>query len=190
MSLPGEPYNNAVFDELFNEYFSPLCAYCQYKFGADPHAAKDTVHAAFIHLLESDFTFSSKASSKSFLYKTVTNLCIDQVRHEKVKQAHIHLVRKQFTEADPAADAKVAELKDLQNDINKAIAALPDHMRQVFELSRNEGLTYAAIAQKLDISVKTVETQMSRALTKLRQQLASYLTMYWFLWLLQIFVKK
>ena len=190
MSLSGDPYYNALFDELFNEYFSPLCAYCQYKFGVDIDSARDVVHAAFINLLESGFTFSSKPASKAYLYKTATNICLDQLRHEKVKQHHINLVRKHFTENDPAEDAVPAELKDLQNDINKAIAALPEQMRRVFELSRNDGLKYAEIAARLNISVKTVETQMSRALMKLREKLSAYLSLYWIVWLLQIFCKK
>jgi len=190
MLLPNEPYNNAVFDELFNDYFNPLCAYCQYKFGLDIDPAKDAVHSAFINLLESDFIFSSKLSSKAFLYKTVTNICMDQLRHEKIKKAHVQLIQKHFREMEPGTDNKEAELKELQNDINKAIAALPDHMREVFELSRRDGLKYAEIARKLDISVKTVETQMSRALSKLRQKLSAYLSIYWFLWLLQFCTKK
>ena len=190
MPLPNEPYNNPAFDELFNEYFNPLCAYCQYKFGLDIDPAKDAVHSAFINLLESNFIFSSKPSSKAFLYKTVSNICLDLLRHEKIKKAHVQLVQKHFTEMDPAADNKTAELKELQNDINKAIAALPDHMREVFELSRRDGLKYAEIARKLDISVKTVETQMSRALSKLREKLSSYLPVYWFLWLIQVCIKK
>jgi RNA polymerase sigma-70 factor (ECF subfamily) len=190
MPLPNEPYNHAVFDELFNEYFSPLCAYCQYKFGLDVAIAKDAVHSAFINLLESNFIYSSKTSSKTFLYKTVTNICLDLMRHEKVKQAHVQLIQKHLTEMSSGEDNKVAELKELQNDINRAIAELPEHMRKVFELSRIEGLKYAEIARKLDISVKTVETQMSRALSKLRQKLSSYLPVYWLLWLIQYCIKK
>ena len=69
MPSPNEPYNNTGFDELFTDYFNPLCAYCQYKFGLDIEPAKDAVHSAFINLLESDFIFYVKLSSKAFLYK-------------------------------------------------------------------------------------------------------------------------
>jgi len=190
MSLPEERHNSIIFDELFNEYFAPLCAYCQYRFGLDIDPAKDAVHTAFINLLESDFAHFSRPSSKAFLYKTVTNICFDLLRHEKVKQAHMQYMRKYFTEANSGGEDKIAELKELQQDINKAVAALPEQMRRIFELSRNEGLKYAAIAQKLDISVKTVETQMSRALSKLREMLSSYLGIYWFFCLIQSFIKK
>ena len=52
--------NNVDFNELFREYFKPLCAYCQYKFGLAIDEAKDNVHSGFMNLLESDFIFSSK----------------------------------------------------------------------------------------------------------------------------------
>ena len=184
MPSVNEQSNNKAFDDLFHEYFKPLCAYCQYKFGLDIDVAKDVVHSAFINLLEAGVTFSSESSSKAYLYKVVTNICLDLKRHEKIKQKHVEFFQKQGTNTDTGNENLMAELKELQNDINKAIAELPDQMRKVFELSRNEGLKYTEIARQLGISIKTVETQMSRALVKLKQKLASYLSMYWLLLLI------
>ena len=177
MTSADDQNKKDAFDDLFREYFKPLCAFCQYKFDLDIDMAKDVVHSSFINLLESDFTSSSKLSSKTYLYRTAINLCLDLKRHEKVRQKQVEFFKKQVTETSVADEISV-ELKELQNDINKAIAELPDQMRKVFELSRYEGLKYAEIAGRLDISVKTVETQMSRALVKLRQKLGSYLSMY------------
>lgn len=178
MSSANEQNKDNAFDDLFREYFKPLCAYCQYKFGLDIEIAKDVVHSAFINLLESDFTSSSKLSSKTYLYRIVINICFDLKRREKIKQKQVEIFQKQATDVSMENENISIELKELQNDINKAIAELPDQMRKVFELSRYEGLKYAEIARQLDISVKTVETQMSRALVKLRHKLASYLSMY------------
>ena len=184
MPSADEQNKNKAFDDLFREYFKPLCAYCQYKFGLDIDVAKDVVHSAFINLLESDFTFSSKLSSKTYLYKVVTNICLDLKRHEKVKQKQVEFFQKQATNTNTGNENITAEWKELQNDINKAIAELPDQMRKVFELSRYEGLKYAEIARQMGISIKTVEIQMSRALVKLRKELASYLSIYWLLLLI------
>lgn len=176
---PSDELNkNKAFDELFQEYFKPLCAYCQYKFGLDIDVAKDAVHSAFVNLLESDFTFSSPSSSKTYLYKVVTNICLDLKRHEKIKQIHAALVQNQVATDNSGEESTMAELKELQKDINKAVESLPDQMRKVFELSRYERLKYAAIAEKLGISIKTVETQMTRALVKLRKTLAPYLSIW------------
>lgn len=179
MPSGNEQNKNKAFDELFQEYFKPLCAYCQYKFGLDIDMAKDAVHSAFTKLLESDFTFCSKLSSKTYLYKVVTNICLDLKRHEKIKEKHVEFFQKQVTNTKMGNGNTIAELKELQNDINKAIAELPEQMRKVFELSRHDGLKYAEIARQLGISIKTVEIQMTRALVKLRKKLASYLSIYW-----------
>ncbi len=168
-----------VFNKLFNEYFKPLCAFCQYKFSVDVDVAKDVVHSAFLKIWESDLPFSSELPSKTYLYKVVTNICLDMLRHEKIKQEHQRFFQKNSTAFDLCEDKNMTELKEMQTDIEKALADLPEQMRKVFQLSRQEGLKYAEIACQLGISVKTVEVQMSRALKKLRQKLAPYLCVYW-----------
>ena len=190
MRLADDQNANAVFNELFREYFKPLCAYCQFKFGFDIDVAKDAVHSGFVKLLESNFHFSSDAPTRTYLYKTVNNICLDLLRHEKTKQYYQQIINKDSFETEATEDYGTAEYKELQNNINRAVAEMPDQMRQVFELSRYEGLKYAEIAARLGISIKTVETQMSRALARLRQKLASYLSMYWFVMLVHLWIKK
>ena len=68
------------------------------------------------------------------------------------------------------------ELDELNRKIDQAILLLPDECRRIFLLSRDKGLKYAEISAELQISVKTVETQMSRALSRLRIQLKDYLS--------------
>ncbi len=190
MEPADEQKNNVDFNELFREYFKPLCAYCQYKFGLDIDEAKDAVHTGFINFLESGFVFYSKLSARAYLYKTVSNICFDLARHEKIKQQHVQYIQKNLSESDFEKEYNVAELKELQNKINKAIAEMPDQMREVFLLSRDHKLKNAEIALQKGISIKTVETQMSRALAKLRQQLAFYLTVLWILLLAYMGTKK
>ena len=163
----------AAFDQLFREYFIPLCTYCQYRFDLDSEAAKDVVHNAFLRLVESGGDFSSESSLKAYLYKTTTNLCLDRARHETVRQQHVQFIQRHLSKEE--REENIAEFKELQKDVHNAIAELPSQMREVFELSRYEGLKYAAIAERLGLSVKTVETQMSRALAKLRKKLGPYL---------------
>jgi RNA polymerase sigma-70 factor (ECF subfamily) len=169
---------NVDFNELFREYFKPLCAYCQYKFGLDIDEAKDTVHSGFINLLESDFIFSSKLSARAYLYKIVTNICIDLARHKKVKQHHVLHIQQKMPESKFEMDYNGVEFKELENDIKKVIAEMPEKMREVFLLSRDNKFKNAEIAQKKGISIKTVETQMSRSLALLRLKLASYLGVF------------
>ncbi len=176
-------FNNMKFDDaalefLFKKYFLSLCAYCQYKFGFDLDAAKEVVHTGFIKLWETRQNLSPGLSIKTYLYKIITNNCLDILKHEKVKQKYEKYFLQNCSETDTGNDFASTDFKKLSADIDKAIEELPEQMHKIFILSRYEGLKYAAIAQQLDISIKTVETQMSRALVKLRQKLSDYLTFY------------
>ncbi|MBD0286795.1 MAG: sigma-70 family RNA polymerase sigma factor, partial [Flavisolibacter sp.] len=121
---------------------------------------------------------SPDLSLKAYLYKVVTNISLDMLKHEKVKQQHVKYVFQHHTTESTATGFRDSELKELASDIDKAVAELPREMRRIFELSRYEGLKYAEIAAQLNISVKTVETQMSRALVKLRKSLSPYIALF------------
>lgn len=173
--------NNLLLDDaslelLFKEHFASLCAYCQYKFDLDGDAAREAVHTGFLKLWENRLTLSAELSVKAYLYKIVTNICLDFLRHEKVKQKHVRFIKENAAAAVADPFFRHAELKTLAADIDRAVAELPEQMRKVFELSRYENLKYAEISKQLNISIKTVETQMSRALFRLRKKLAPYLT--------------
>lgn len=173
----GLPFDEAAFELLFKEKFSLLCCYCQVKFGFDIHLAKEAVHTGFMKLWESRMNLSAGLSIKAFLKTCITNTCLDMIRHQKVVHKHERFVlqREQEASADPIYDHP--DLKSLAADIDKAVSELPEQMRKVFELSRYHGLKYAEISSYLNISVKTVETQMSRALVKLREKLSRYLAL-------------
>lgn len=191
--LPGDtkvsPLDHIKFDSLsfeifFKENFSALCAYCQYKFGFDLDQAKEVVHIAFIKLWETRDTISPDLSVKSYLYKIIINVSYDLFRHDKVKQKHEKHVLQNFALNYNKNEFDKVEFNELRNNIDKAVSELPYQMRQIFQMSRYEGLKYAEISSKLSISVKTVETQMSRALVKLRHKLADYLPFYFIVILL------
>jgi RNA polymerase sigma-70 factor, ECF subfamily len=171
-------FDDSSFEIFFKENFSCLCVYCQCKFGFELDQAKEIVHIAFIKLWENRHTISADSSIKAYMCKIITNVSYDNIRHDKVKQKHEKHVIENFSVSYNKNDFDKTELKQLRNDIDKAVSELPDQMRKIFEMSRYEGLKYSEISSRLTISVKTVETQMSRALVKLRQKLFIYLTLY------------
>lgn len=170
--------DDSAFEIFFKENFSSLCAYCQYKFKLDIDLAKEASHAGFIKLWENRSSLCNDLSLKAYLYKIVTNICYDTLRHEKVKRKYEKQVFEHPTIKYNNSNFNRAEFNELKNNVDKAVAELPEQMRKIFELSRYEGLKYAEISSRLSISVKTVETQMSRALVKLRHRLSDYLTFY------------
>jgi RNA polymerase sigma-70 factor (ECF subfamily) len=178
--LPADEKNNhhlddAAFEECFREYFIPLCAYCQYKFEFDLDLARDTVHNGFLHLWEIRQHLAPGTSIKAYLYKIITNLCLDVLKHRKVKDKKEKILARKKLYVVQDDGFQNIDFRQLKTDIDLAVSALPDQMRTVFQLCRLDGLKYAEVASRLGISVKTVETQMSRAQVKLREKLARYL---------------
>ncbi|BAV07924.1 RNA polymerase ECF-type sigma factor [Filimonas lacunae] len=168
-----EVWNEASFERFFKEKFASLCASCQYKFDLGIDETKDIVHAAFIKLWQlRDEVEPCRATA--FLVKVIGNSALDSIKHSQVRQKYARVVKGTAEEADDG-QFDVIDAKVLSAKIQGALQELPGQMRVVFELSRLEGLTYAAIAAQLNISVKTVETQMSRALTKMRTKLSDYI---------------
>jgi len=170
--------DDATFESFFKKNFIPLCAYCQYKFGFDLDQAKDIVQASFLKIWEARQGIAFDLLAKAYLFKTVSNKSLDMLRREKVKQkGEKQLLQNGFAgEQNNGFDQ--ADFKRLSDEIDLAVSELPVQMRKVFELCRFEGLKYAEIAGLLGISVKTVETQMSRALAKLRKKLSQHLMLY------------
>lgn len=183
-------YSEAAFEAFFKKYFQPLCVYCKFQFGFDLSEAEDLVHSAFIKLWESRQTLATDMAPRAYLYKIVDNLSRNKIKHEKVKDRYEQFVLKTTSEGSLPQTFDSVDLKQLQADIDAAITALPEQMRRIFELSRFEGLKYTEIASQLGISVKTVETQMSRALAKLREKLSGYLSFYFIVFLFSVLFKK
>jgi RNA polymerase sigma-70 factor, ECF subfamily len=173
--LQSDHLDDTTFEECFREHFIPLCAYCQYKFGFDLDLARDTVHNGFLHLWEIRQNLSPGTAVKAYLYKIVTNLCLDVLKHRKVKDRKEKILARKKLYVVQDDGFQNVDFRQLKADIDLAVSALPDQMREVFELCRYEGLKYAEVASRLSISVKTVQTQMSRAYIKLREKLARYL---------------
>ncbi|NJO24855.1 MAG: hypothetical protein HC867_02270 [Bacteroidia bacterium] len=80
--------DEADFEAFFKQHFTPLCLYCQFKFDFDLDIAKEAVHTAFIKLWETRHQLTAGLSPKSYLYKVVTNNCLDMLRHEKVRRKY------------------------------------------------------------------------------------------------------
>jgi RNA polymerase sigma-70 factor (ECF subfamily) len=173
---PGGRLDSRAFEELFRDYFTPLMLFAR-KILVDEDDAREVVHKVFIALWEKREEIDLTSSLKSYLFTSVHNRSLNVLRD-----------RKKFSDEElpeVAGDWDVStqiESMELEEKIREAIQSLPEKCRQVFELNRFEGLKYSEIAQKLNISVKTVENQMSKALKILREKLAHYLTLL--LWML------
>src|SRR4051794_20706537 len=163
-----------AFETFVKEHYGHLVIYCRFKFGFEMETAEDVVNSSFIKLWEVRQTMANDVSPKSYLYRIVHNLSLNSLKHERVRQQHARELYKTTSETIEQGTFDSVDLKQLRADIRAAVAELPSQMRTIFELSKFEELKYDEIATHLNISKKTVKTQMSRALTKLRDKLSHY----------------
>lgn len=157
---------------FFKTHYNHLCNYAN-TFLKDRDEAEEVVQNAFMTLWEKRQTLQITGQIKSYMFSMVQNSCLNVLKHRKVKQKHEHEVLASVSEADD--DEISLQSSELETQIFSALQKLPEKCRMIFKLSRFEELKYAEIAEKLDISVKTVENQMGKALRLMREELKEYL---------------
>lgn len=165
--------NKLAFDQLFRKYYGYLCNYAN-QFLKDQEAAEEVVQDIFFKLWQNRTGLDIEVSIKSYLFRTVQNTCLNQLKHQKVKETYQSYHQRQI-ELQEQQVHTLAEENELSHIIDEAINQLPEERKKVFKLSRFEELKYKEIAEKLGISIKTVEAQMGKALKQLRVSLADYL---------------
>lgn len=162
-----------AFAYVFKTFYSPLFNYAG-RILRDEEQANDVVQDTFCRLYENRSNITIHISLKSYLYRSVYNNCIDLIRHKKVANAYVDAKMLDFYFSRiiqlPEAELKMLD-EDIGEAIREAIAHLPERCRQIFCLSKLEGLSNKQIAEQLGISVKTVETQMTTAFVRLRKEL-------------------
>jgi len=162
-----------AFEMLFKTFYQPLCRYAT-SFLKDPDDAEEIVQAAFIGFWEKREAISIDTSVKSYLYRAVRNSCLNELKHEQVKQKYIAGETVMGEKVSESADHLAIHV-ELEDKIKAAIQTLPEQCRLIFTMSRFEELKYQEIADQLNLSVKTVENQMGKALKIMRTQLKEYL---------------
>mgnify|MGYP005825721467 CR=1 FL=1 len=162
-----------AFEMLFRTYYQPLCSYA-YTFVQDKDEAEEIVQSTFISLWEKKEILEIRTAVKPYLYAMVRNACLNVLKHAKVKKEHA-AVQMAMGERSSESVARTVMATELETRIHEAMDRLPEQCRLVFKLSRFEELKYSEIAEHLNISIKTVENHMGKALKLMREQLREYL---------------
>ena len=166
--------DESTFEQVFKSYYKNLHGYA-FAIIKDEMEAEEVVQQVFYKLWERAEKFSFQGPLGAYLYRAVHNESLNYLKHQKVKAGYrMHVVR---TAKDQSDDMPDTRNKELEHKLAMALNELPEQCRTIFQLSRFEELKYREIAEKLDISVKTVENQMCKALKILRAKLAEFLTL-------------
>jgi RNA polymerase sigma-70 factor (ECF subfamily) len=168
--------DTTAFEMLFRTYYQPLCNYA-YSFVQDKDEAEEIVQATFLSVWEKRDTLTIHTGVKPYLYAMVRNASLNVLKHEKINQQHV-VGELAVAERSVESVARTVMASELESRIYKALDKLPEQCRLVFKLSRFEELKYAEIAEQLNISIKTVENQMGKALKIMREQLKDYLPLF------------
>jgi RNA polymerase sigma-70 factor, ECF subfamily len=166
--------NIQLFELLFKEYYRPLVVFAV-KYVKDTEAAKEIVQEFFVRLFEKRHSLVIDSSVKSYCYRSIYNSCINYISHAEMH--HRHLKSMSLQSEHEFSDNQVSAI-ELQNRIYGCIESMPYQCKRIFKMNRIEGLKNEQIAEKLGISKRTVETQISKALKILRKKLADYFSVF------------
>jgi RNA polymerase sigma-70 factor (ECF subfamily) len=158
------------FESLFRSSYVSLVRYAKTLI-KDHDTAEEIVQDLFFRLWKDKDKLQIESSLNGYLFRAVHNSCLHYINHNKVveKYAREMAVMEQETNESPT---DILHYRELQAKIAAILERLPEKCGKIFCMSRFEGLKYSEIAEKLSISVKTVEANMGRALKEFRKILA------------------
>jgi len=160
------------FEVLFREYYERLCAFGR-KYVNNIEQAEEVVQDTFFNIWKNRASLNIKTSLKSYLYTAVRNNCLQVLRTRNLDIKYENYYKSHYSN-ESISPADELNAKELSKVIDKALNSLPEKCRMIFKMSRNEGLKYHEIAEKLEISIKTVEANMGKALKHFRMHLKEY----------------
>ena len=167
--------NEKSFEKLFHRYYGHLCLFAS-RIIQDDISAEEIVQDFFVKLWEKREQLTIETSVKSYLFRSIKNLCLNFIQHNKTKLRYAQTILSE-TSNNQTDDDSFTEI-NLAEKIEESIQSLPTKRREIFRLSREDGLKYREIAEKLNISIKTVEAQMGLAIKTLRDKLKNYNTFF------------
>jgi RNA polymerase sigma-70 factor (ECF subfamily) len=170
--------NTQSFELLYRFLYPRLCAFAR-KFLQNTDDAEEVVQEIFYNLWKNKDHLDENKSIYSYLFTSAKNSCLNLIESKKCRTKYAELMKLLYVEgsADNNNSYHALLTQDLEKDFQLALEKLPQECRKIFVLSRIEGLKYQEITDRLNISIKTVETQMSRALSKLRLQLKDHISL-------------
>jgi len=171
-----------AFDEIYHKYNKLLFGFA-IRIVKFSHDAEDIVHDVFLKLWQNRTSIDEGMSFRSYLFTIAYNTTINIIRKRSVKEEYVEAL-KNLQDQGTNNVATEMEFNELNEKLQSALNELPQRQKEIYMLSRDEGLTYSQIAEKLSISVNTVENHMVKALKFLRTRIDTtsiMATLFWYL---------
>lgn len=166
--------NKEEFRDLFVKYYEPLCNFAD-QILEDSSRAEDAVQDVFVHMWSKTKDIGALDQPKAYLFKSTRHKCIEYLRKSSNDRALRAENERRIQMSASLNIEEEAEKHLLKQKLYNSVRQLPPKCREVFMLSKVNGLTYSEIAEQLGISVKTVENQMGKALRTLRNLMSDNL---------------
>lgn len=173
-----------AYESMFRLYYPRLVYFAKEYVAYE--TAKELVQDCFVVFWEKNPTFSNEYQLRSYLYTLVKNSCLMKLRHIKVKDNFVNKMKASYLQnqlhqmALEQLDTSEVTFKEMESIIEHTMSALSPRCREIFSMSRNEGKKNREIAADLNISIKTVEAQITNALKIFRISLKDYLPLFIF----------
>lgn len=163
-----------TFEAIFREYHAQCLAFAVHYTG-DVHEGEEVVQQVFLKLWEKREQVDITGMVKSYLFAAIRNTAISNWRKDTVRSE-----KEAASGYELAPSVTASQAWELERLYHEALDKLPERCREVFVLSRQQQLKYAEIAVLMNISVKTVENQMGKALKHMHRELKDYIGMFLF----------
>ena len=157
------------FELLFRSSYVSLVRYAE-NIIKDHDDAEEIVQDLFVKLWQDRKKINIESSLNGYLFRSVHNRCMHHIEHARVVSRHAGKVAGEKPET-PNDPSDILQYKEMQERIARVLERLPERCGRIFYMNRFEGLRYREIAEKLSISVKTVEANMGKALKEFRNEL-------------------
>jgi len=164
-----------AYEEVFRAMYAPLVRYAA-SITRSKASARDLVQDVFVSLWESRRTLDPTQSLEAYLYRAVRNRAYNEYRNRRTRSDKERDIRDEpvgHLSAPPDPDDAV-DAQTLQKNLEVWIAELPERQREALTLSRFQGLSHDDIAEAMDISPRTVNNHIVRALRSLRERVRTY----------------
>ncbi len=167
-----------AFDALFRQYYKYLVVVA-FRYVADDHLARDIAQDVFMDLWKRREQINIQQTIKAYLRRAVVNSCLSSLK--KTRKTTLQDDSEMILPDERNRVDGLYEYKELEAVVEEAVESLPERCQLIFRMSREENLIHKAIAAQLDISTKTIENQMTKALKTIRAALKKYGLLIYFL---------